>query len=149
MIRRATPADEDAIRACAVAAYQRYVTAIGRKPAPMVADFAAQIAAGDIEVAEDDTSGALQGFIVYFPRDDHMFLENVAVHPEAAGQGIGKALIARCETEARRRGLGSIQLYTNVKMVGNLSIYPRLGYVETGRRSEEGFDRVYFEKPLG
>lgn len=149
MIRPATAADEEAIRACAMAAYQRYVAAIGRKPAPMLADFAAQIAAGDIEVAADETSGTLQGFIVSFPRGDHMFLENVAVHPEAAGQGIGKALIARCESEARRRELGSVQLYTNVKMVENLSIYPRLGYVETGRRHEDGFDRVYFEKPLG
>ena len=45
-VRQAVAADEPAVRACAEGAYARYVAAIGRKPAPMVADFAAQIAAG-------------------------------------------------------------------------------------------------------
>ena len=147
MIRPATPADESAIRTCAEAAYGRYVAAIGRKPAPMVADFAADIALGRIHVATD-AAGALQGFIVFFDRDGAMFLENVAVLPQAAGQGIGKALIAHCEGRARALGLGSVQLYTNEKMVENLSIYPRLGYAEVARRREDGFDRVFFEKRL-
>jgi hypothetical protein len=33
-------------------------------------------------------------------------------------------------------------------MTENLSIYPRLGYVEVARRSEDGFNRVFFEKQL-
>jgi hypothetical protein len=33
-------------------------------------------------------------------------------------------------------------------MTANLSIYPRLGYTETGRRTEDGFNRVYFEKTI-
>jgi ribosomal protein S18 acetylase RimI-like enzyme len=148
MIRIATEADEAAIRQCAERAYQRYVAAIGRKPAPMVADFAAQIAAGQIYVAADDAD-LLQGFIVFFPSDDHMLLENVAVLPSASGQGIGKALMQFCEAEAQRLGLSCVHLYTNEKMVENLSIYPRLGYVEVDRRTENGFNRVYFEKPLG
>lgn len=148
MIRKANGADEPAIRACAEAAYSRYVEAIGRKPAPMVADFAAQIAGGKVHVAVDETD-RLQGFIVFFPDDARMFLENVAVHPAATGKGIGKALIGFCEAEARRLGLEAVTLYTNVKMTENLTIYPRLGYVEAGRRTEDGFDRVYFEKGLG
>ncbi|WP_251363661.1 GNAT family N-acetyltransferase [Epibacterium ulvae] len=77
-----------------------------------------------------------------------MFLENIAVQPEAAGRGVGKALMACCEDAARRADLPAIKLYTNEKMVKNLKIYPHLGYHETGRRSEDGFNRVYFEKPL-
>ncbi|MEQ9160672.1 MAG: hypothetical protein RLO10_10775 [Roseovarius indicus] len=42
-----------------------------------------------------------------------------------------------------------MQLYTNEKMVANLSIYPHLGYAETDRRTEDGFNRVYFEKRVG
>lgn len=42
----------------------------------------------------------------------------------------------------------AVHLYTNEKMVENLAIYPRLGYAETGRRHEDGFNRVYFEKRL-
>lgn len=148
MIRHAVTADETAIRACAERAYTRYVAAIGRKPAPMVADFAAQIAEGQAYVAMGD-AGEFQGFIVFFPKGDAMFLENVAVEPAAAGKGIGKSLIAFCEAEARRLGLAAVTLYTNEKMVENLSIYPKLGYVETGRRSEDGFNRVFFEKRLG
>ena len=147
MIRKAVPRDEPAIRACALAAYSRYIAAIGRKPAPMVADYAAGIAAGHVHVALDG-NGALAGFIVFFAREDRMFLENVAVLPEAAGKGIGGALIRFCEDAARQGGLAAVELYTNERMVENLSLYPRLGYEETGRRCEDGFNRVFFEKRL-
>ena len=143
MIRIAVKGDEAAIRACAECAYARYVAAIGRKPAPMTGGYAAQIAAGDIHVAVD-AEDRLQGFIAFFPEDDHVLLENVAGLPAAAGQGIGKSLILFC----RARGFGAVRLYTNEKMVDNLSIYPRLGYVEIDRRVEDGFSRVYFEKDL-
>ena len=43
MIRQAEASDECEIRACAEQAYARYVPVIGRKPAPMVADFRARI----------------------------------------------------------------------------------------------------------
>ncbi|MGA0539018.1 GNAT family N-acetyltransferase [Neotabrizicola sp. VNH66] len=147
MIRQAGPEDEAAIRNCADLAYARYVPLIGRKPAPMLADYAAQIAAGVVHLAED-AAGAFQGFIVFYPEDGAMLLENVAVLPKAAGQGVGRALMAFCEDCARQQGLPAIRLYTNAKMTENLSIYPRLGYVQTGRRQEDGFDRVFFEKPL-
>ncbi|WP_366656831.1 GNAT family N-acetyltransferase [Fodinicurvata sp. EGI_FJ10296] len=139
--------DEPEIRDCAERAYARYVDLIGRKPAPMVADYGAQIAAGEVHVATDD-DGILQGFIVFRPEGEHILLENIAVLPSKAGRGIGKALIAFCEDEARRRGFGAVHLYTNVKMTENLSIYRRLGYVEVARRSENGFNRVFFEKAL-
>jgi len=147
MIRPATPEDEVAIRACARAAYTRYIPAMGREPAPMVADFAAQTGAGCIWVAAVD-GGSVQGFIVFYAKGDTMLLENVAVHPDAAGQGIGRALIAFCEAAARQAGLRAVDLYTNAKMIENLSLYPRLGYMQTDRRTEDGFDRVYFRKRL-
>jgi ribosomal protein S18 acetylase RimI-like enzyme len=146
-IRKAVASDEPRIRACAEDAYRRYVAAIGRKPAPMVADFAAQIEAGAIRVALD-SQGAIQGFVVFHAHADHVLLENVAVFPAHAGRGIGKALIEACEQAARRQGLRSVRLYTNAKMAANLRIYPKLGFVEVGRRREDGFDRVYFEKAL-
>ena len=51
-IRAAAPEDLDAIRRIARAAYAPYVPRIGREPAPMVADFAAAIAAGQVWVAD-------------------------------------------------------------------------------------------------
>ncbi|MGJ7517963.1 GNAT family N-acetyltransferase [Pseudomonas baetica] len=148
MIRQAVANDETAVRVCAEQAYAQYVPLIGRKPAPMLADFKAQIAAGQVYLctgAQDE----LRGFIVFYPVDRHMFLENVAVSEAGRGKGIGKSLVQFCEAEAVRLGLGSVHLYTNEKMTDNLSIYPRLGYVEVQRRSEDGFNRVYFEKRLG
>ena len=147
MIRKAVSGDEAAIRACAENAYARYVSAIGRKPAPMVADFATQIAMGQVYVAVDEGDD-LEGFIVFFLKGDHMFLENVAVLPSASGRGIGRLLIQFCEDQSRHLRIGAVHLYTNEKMTDNLSIYPRLGYVETGRRTEDGFNRVFFEKHL-
>lgn len=57
-------------------------------------------------------------------------------------------LINFCENAARQRGMNVVHLYTNEKMTDNLAIYPKLGYVEVSRRTENGFNRVYFEKPL-
>ncbi len=147
VIRLAVEGDEAAIRACAQTAYAQYVAAIGRKPAPVLADYAAQIAANEIHVFVD-AEDRVQGFIAFFAEDDHVLLENVAVLPSAAGQGIGKALIRFCEDESRAQGFGTVRLYTNEKMTDNLSIYPRLGYAEIDRRVEDGFNRVYFEKKL-
>lgn len=147
MIRPAVASDVSEITECAAQAYARYVPLIGREPAPMIADFASQIAAGDVYVATDEQQ-VIQGFIVFYAEDGHVLLENVAVFPHAAGRGVGKALIGFCENATRQRGLHAVHLYTNEKMTDNLTIYPRLGYVEAGRRTEEGFNRIYFKKSL-
>ena len=120
MIRQAVAADIPGITACAEAAYRPYIVAIGRAPAPMVADFARQVADGEVHVAVADDD-ALQSFIVFRRKVDHMLLENVAVQPAAIGQGIGKALIHLCEAAASSAGLRAIHLYTNEKMTRNFA----------------------------
>ena len=146
MIRRARPDDAPAIAAIAVAAYRIYVTRIGREPAPMVADFPAQIAVGEVHVLEAERG--LQGFIVLRAAADHLFVENVAVRPARQGKGDGRRLMAFAEATARRLDLPAIRLYTNVKMTENLPFYERLGFAEVERRREDGFDRVYFRRSL-
>ncbi|MVV48116.1 GNAT family N-acetyltransferase [Pseudomonas sp. PB120] len=147
MIRLATANDEPNIRECAEQAYSQYVAAIGRKPAPMVADYAAQIAAGIVYVATDEQA-TFQGFIVFYTEERHILLENVAVLPSAAGRGVGKSLIGFCESTGRQSGMTAVHLYTNEMMTENLLIYPKLGYAKVAQRTEDGFNRVYFEKPL-
>lgn len=146
-IRLAVEADEAAVRDCAVQAYARYTGLIGRQPAPMTAQFDAQIAAGQVHVALDG-AGSFLGYIVFYPDARGMHIESVAVLPGAAGRGVGKALVRFCEQEACRRNLGVVHLYTNEKMADNLQIYPHLGYTETSRRAEDGFRRVFFEKKI-
>jgi ribosomal protein S18 acetylase RimI-like enzyme len=145
-LRPARPQDVAAIADCARAAYERYVERIGRKPAPMVADFAALVAADEVHVLTK--SDALAGFIVVRPGSDHLFVENVAVHPARQGQGLGKKLLDFAAAEARGRGLPALRLYTNVKMTETFPFYRNLGFVETERRHEDGFDRVYMVKTL-
>ena len=146
MIRAATPADLPDLHRIAHAAYAIYVPRIGGEPAPMVEDFAASVAAGHVAVWSD--AAGVGGYALSYPRGDHVHLENVAVDPARQGQGLGRTLIAQVEAEARRRGLAAVELYTNVKMTENQRLYPALGYVETGRRQEDGFDRVFYRKDL-
>ncbi|NIC06160.1 GNAT family N-acetyltransferase [Halomonas sp. DX6] len=119
---------------------------IGREPAPMHADFASQIGQGSVDVAA--CVSKIAGFVVFYPAGDHILLENVAVLPAYSGRGIGRRLIEHVERAAREAGYGAVELYTNEAMTENLAMYPKLGYVEVGRRREAGFNRVFFRKRL-
>jgi ribosomal protein S18 acetylase RimI-like enzyme len=145
-IRLAEPADLDAIRAIVREAYARYIPRIGREPAPMTADYGALVDAREVRVATD--TDVVVGVLVVRPVEGALHLENVAVSDRAKGRGIGRALVAYAEDEARALGLGAVELYTNAKMTENLSLYPHLGYGETERRSEAGFDRVFYRKQI-
>lgn len=146
-IARAGAADLEAVRECARAAYSKYEGLIGRPPAPMVADFAGQIADGVVEVALDRTANVV-GFMVCYTRQDHLHIENLAITPEAQGGGVGSRLLEYAEARASELRLGAIELYTNVKMIDALAFYAARGFVDIGRRREAGFDRVYFRKEL-
>jgi len=145
-IRKATSFDIQEIKSCAVAAYTLYVERIGREPAPMVANFAASIRKGHLYVALED--GQIVGFVVFYPEQDHVHLENVAVTPGFQKRGIGRKLIGFAEQVAQQNGYTRIELYTNASMTENLELYPGLGYEQFDRRVEDGFDRIYFRKTL-
>ncbi len=123
-----------------------YVPRIGRKPAPMVADFAGHAAHGEAFVLE--TGHGIGGYIVLFEKDSALFIENVAIDPARHGGGFGRQLMAFAEVQAAKLGLGLARLYTNARMTENKDFYLGLGYRITGRIREAGFDRVYFEKEL-
>ncbi|MCP5366488.1 MAG: GNAT family N-acetyltransferase [Hyphomicrobiales bacterium] len=120
---------------------------MGRRPAPMVADFAAHLARGELAVLEDG-GGVVAGYVVMFAKPGAWFVENVAVDPVRHGTGLGRALMGHAESAARAAGHGRLTLYTNIHMTENLAFYPRLGFSETHRVTEDGFDRVYMEKVL-
>lgn len=149
-IRLATVADCDAVTACVDAAFALYVPRMGRKPMPMLNDYAAMIAAGQVHVLEDEATdpGAMAGLIVLVVEPDHLLIDTVAVWPDRQGRGHGRRLLAFAEDEARRRGLSALRLYTNAAMTENLAMYPRLGYHETGRGEADSFNRVFFAKRL-
>lgn len=145
-IRRARPHDLDDIRHIIDAAYAMYVPRIGRRPAPMDADYGGLIAQGTCFVVDND--GVL-GVIVIHGANDYLLIENVAVSPEAQGRGVGRELLDFAEMTAKKAGCREVRLYTNEAMSENLTYYPRRGYREVERRIEAGFKRVFFVKTLG
>lgn len=103
-------------------------------------DHAQQIASRQVWIAPP------HGVIVLVETAEGLFLDNVAVHPDAQGQGIGRALLDFAEAEARRRGIARLHLYTHAMMTANIAIYARLGWRETHRARQDDFDRVFMEK---
>lgn len=142
LIRLATPADVPAVQAVTDAAYHPYIERIGVVPVPMEADHAADVAAGRVYVTGDPVVGLL----VLVPHEDHLFLDSIAVHPEAAGQGVGRRLLAFVDERARSLGLPEVRLYTNAMMWENQRLYPRHGYEMVERRVDGPYDRYHYRK---
>jgi GNAT superfamily N-acetyltransferase len=134
------------MRELAAAAYAKYVNRIGRAPAPVSADYERIAESGHAWVAERGCW--LVGLLVVEPTQDHLLIENVAVAPQAQGLGVGGELLQLAEDQARAHGLREVRLYTNEAMTENLVYYPRRGYQETHRQTQDGFRRVFFTKRL-
>jgi ribosomal protein S18 acetylase RimI-like enzyme len=143
-LRLATAEDLPAIKALIDAAYTRYLTRMDKRPAPMLRDYGPSVAEGTTWVVGDPVVAVL----TLYPREDHLLVENVAVHPDAQGRGLGRELMSFAEQEAARRGLTRMALVTHEVMTENQAIYARLGYTEVERRAEDGYRRIYMEKPL-
>jgi GNAT superfamily N-acetyltransferase len=146
LIRSATLDDVAAIEAIVVEAYSPYIARIGRKPGPILDDYAALVADGQVHVCVLD--GVVAGVLVLVAEADSLLLDNVAVASFARGKGVGRLLLEFAEAAALRDGFGTIRLYTHETMVENVVIYQRRGYRETHRGEEKGFRRVYMEKTL-
>jgi GNAT superfamily N-acetyltransferase len=145
-IRVATAADVPAIADIVDQAYQHYIARIGKPPGPMLDDYAARVLEGTVWVLEE--GGVIAAIIVLLPAPNYLLLDNIAVRPTRQGLGLGSRLLAFAEDEALRRGYREIRLYTHETMVENQRLYASIGYQETGRGSEAGYDRVFMRKQL-
>lgn len=145
-IRRAEASDAAAMKACVESAYRHYISRIGKPPGPMVDDYPTVVKRHQAFVAE--SGGQVVGVLVLILKDKGMLLDNVAVRPEFQGSGLGRKLMELAESEARRQGFAQLDLYTHELMTENIDMYKRLGYMETERRTESGYPRVYMCKRL-
>lgn len=143
-IRPAVAADVPAVKAVTDAAYHPYLARIGVVPQPMEADHAADVAAGKVFVTGDPVTG----LVVVEARAGHLFLDSIAVHPDAHGTGVGRRLLHFVDAHARALGLPEVRLYTNAMMWENQRIYPKYGYEVVERRVDGPYDRVHYRKPL-
>src|SRR5262249_53168205 len=127
-------------------AYAPWVRRIGRKPWPMLQDYAVVLREEAVTIAE--VNGQVVGVLVLCSTSEGLLIENVAVNPAWQGFGVGRALLQHAEREARRLHQRSLYLYTNELMVENIALYAKYGYVEYERRQEQGFRRVFMRKIL-
>jgi len=145
-IRAATAADAPAIVEIVDQAYRHYIARIGKPPGPMLDDYAARVSEGTVWVLEE--GAMIAAIIVLLPAPNYLLLANIAVSPARQGLGLGRQLLAFAETEALRRGYREIRLYTHRTMVENQRLYASIGYEETGRGTEAGYDRVFMRQRL-
>src|SRR5262245_23098769 len=146
LVRLATANDAIAAFVCVRAAFEPYIERIGKAPTPMLLDYPTLIAEGRVWVAE--LNAQVEGVLVQYETPDGFYVDTVATTPKARGTGIGRALLQFAEGEAVRRGHKSIYLYTNAKMTESQELYLKIGYVEYDRRTEAGYDRVFYRKGL-
>ena len=159
ILRSAGDDDVGGITQLVVAAFGKYVERIGKPPAPMTADYAELLRTSRVWVIDD--GGEIVGVLVTQGHPDHLLLDCIAVAPTAQGAGPGHVLLERAEADLARLkaevsvqrlvegcGLSEIRLCTNQAMTENLEFYPRRGYHETGRGTQDGFHRVFFAKTL-
>ena len=112
----------------------------------MRADYTALIAEGSVYVAAYE--GDVCGVLVLKYAERHVLIENVAVHPDYQGRGLGQKLMRSAEQRAAKAGLKEVWLYTNELMTENIAFYTWLGYEEVERRSGEHYRRVYMRKQI-
>jgi len=142
-IRPARPDDYPAGGALTVAAYAEYqpLLASGQweEYRTDLADLAGRAERGTTLVAEE--GGALVGVVTYYPPyldgprndwwwwpADYGYIRALAVHPDARGRGVGRALMLACFDEARASGAAGVALNTAPVMAAAKSLYESLGF---------------------
>lgn len=145
-IRRATPADLPALLALERSAFTTDHLSPRQYRQHLDSPTALVLAAVD--------RGRLLGKAVVFFRDnsDVARLYSIAVAEGARGRGIGEALLAWAERDARRRGATRMRLEVRQDNASAMRLYERRGYVRFAARPgyyEDGGDAWRYEKALG
>ena len=104
-----------------------------------VAQMAEQAHSGTVYIAE--TAGRVVGCMFCKVRGDALYLGKLAVSPDCQGQGIGRLLLAEAETEARARGLSSLELEARIELTENHDAFASMGFERVGTSAHPGFDR--------
>jgi ribosomal protein S18 acetylase RimI-like enzyme len=142
--RPGTRDDVAAIRDLVRLAYAKWVPVIGREPMPMQADYAVAVVEHDFDLLLDGET--IVGLIETEHRPDHLWIENVCVHPERQGQGLGRKLLKWAEKRAEVAGTGELRLVTNGAFESNIALYKRAGYAVDRVEPFRGGTAVYMSK---
>ncbi len=145
VICKASLSDTHRIQQCVDAAYHHYIDRIGKPPGPMLDDYHKLIQQHSVFTAKlDETIGVL----VLVKVSSGILLDNIAIHPDYQGKGLGQKLLKFAESQAIDQGFKSLDLYTHECMTENIAIYKKRGYIEKERKEEYGYRRIYMRKLL-
>lgn len=126
-IRPARVQDADAIRDCIDSAYASTVRDIPDLP-DVTGGIREDIEARDVFVAEQD--GRVLGVVVFGETLEALMVFNLAIIPEARGQGLARALMQKAENSAAEVGLSILRLRTHRLMTNTRHMYLHLGWQE-------------------
>jgi ribosomal protein S18 acetylase RimI-like enzyme len=125
-IRKAGPADADAVRRLVREAYAQWVPLIGREPMPMRADYEKAVREHEIDLVH--SAGELVALIELIVLPDQLYIENIAVPPEHQRKGLGRFLLRHAERRAAESGLPRLGLLTNQAFESNVRLYLSTGF---------------------
>ena len=145
-IRRATPADLDALLALERRAFT--TDHLSRR------QYRRHIGSDSARVLTAVDAGGLLGKAVVFFRSnsDIARLYSIAVAAAARGRGLGEALVRAAERTARTHGCRRLRLEVRQDNASAIRLYERLGYRRFGALAgfyEDGADAWRYEKHLG
>jgi GNAT superfamily N-acetyltransferase len=86
---------------------------------------------GHCLVAQDPASGRLMGSCFYHPRETHVSLGIMNVHPDFFGRGVARALLRAITDVANERRLPT-RLVSSAMNLDSFSLYSRAGFVPVG-----------------
>lgn len=144
-IRRATPADLDALVALEQASFDH--DRVSR------AQFRRHLASPSAAVLVAEARGQVLGAaLLFFRRGARVArLYSIAIARAARGQGLGANLLQTAEREARARGCAAMKLEVRTDNAPAIALYERRGYQRRARELgfyENGMDAWRYEKPL-
>ena len=93
-------------------------------------------------VALDRSAGTLLGYTIAWFVLDEAELANLAVAPEARGNGIGALLLEGALVASEARGSATMYLEVRASNQAAIALYSSHGFAEVGRR------RAYYRKPV-
>jgi ribosomal protein S18 acetylase RimI-like enzyme len=135
-VRPATASDETAVRAIAETAF-RYTrfhldpaipnSLAGRIKAEWAANFFAG-RRGDAMLIAEDAQGKTQGFLLVLATTDSLVIDLIAVSPDAAGAGMGSAMIAALAEQARQQGKCELHVGTQAANAAASRFYEKAGF---------------------
>ena len=145
-IRRAKPSDLDALVDLELRAFSGDRLSRRQFRRHLRSDSVAVLVARDADRLLGDA-------VVFFRRDSAVArLYSLVSAPQARGRGLGRALLAAAEREARRRHCRSMRLEVRADNPDAIDLYERNGYARIGRKPgyyEDGADAWRYQKELG